>query len=387
MPYAGEVLSSLIGRIYDCAVQPELWPQTLVEIRRAFNVAHLQVVSVDGVRLLQGEAAQPKAFRTLFEQNWIKELAPHFKDIPGVNNWIQADIDTPTSQMQFVSEEDFKQSEFYSKWSKPRGLGDSCVTTLVKRDHLICALTATGAPDRHLFNEEDYSAFRTLSPHIRRSLMIGDVIDDGEYKLSLYREILDRIATSVMIVSPGARLVYANGSAEELLSEGKNIKVRGGQLQGAYAAYSAGLRDALDRACSENDIDIGMFGNGIPLRGTDPETPTAVCYVLPLGRSEHRRALGPGHAAVFVSKPGSSMPPSLEVLSALSGLTTREARIALKIADGSTPTQAADELGVTMNTMRTHLSHIFDKTGVNSQPGLVRYVSSLSMPLNVGLAH
>jgi DNA-binding CsgD family transcriptional regulator len=387
MPYAGDILSSLIGRIYDCAVQPELWPQTLAEIRKAFDVAHLQVVSVDGERLLQGEAAQPKAFRTLFEQNWIKDLAPHFKNIPGVNNWIQADIDTPTSQMQFVSEEDFKRSEFYSKWSKPRGLGDSCVTTLVKRDHLICALTATGAPDRHLFNEEDYAAFRTLSPHIRRALMIGDVIDDGEYKLSLYREILDRIATSVMIVSPGARLVYANGSAEALLSEGKNIKVRGGQLQGAYAAYSGSLKIALDRACSENDIDIGTFGNGIPLPGTDAEAPTAVCYVLPLGKSDHRRALGPGHAAVFVGKPGSSVPPSLEVLSALSGLTTREARIALKIADGSTPTQAADELGVTMNTMRTHLSHIFDKTGVNSQPGLVRYVANLSMPLSVGLAH
>jgi DNA-binding CsgD family transcriptional regulator len=381
MPYAGEILSSLIGRIYDCAVQPELWPQTLAEIRKAFDVAHLQVVSVDGVRLLQGEAAQPKAFRTLFEQNWIKDLAPHFKDIPGVNNWIQADIDMPTSQMQFVSEEDFKQSEFYNKWSKPRGLGDSCVTTLVKRDHLICALTATGGPDRQLFNEEDYAAFRVLSPHIRRALMIGDVIDDGEYKLSLYREILDRIATSVMIVSPGAKLVYANGAAEALLSEGANITVRAGQLQGAFAAYSGGLRNALDRACSENDIDIGTFGNGIPLPGKDAQT--AICYVLPLGKSDHRRALGPGHAAVFVGKAGASLPPSLEVLSALSGLTTREARIALKIADGSTPTQAAEELGVTMNTMRTHLSHIFDKTGVNSQPGLVRYVSNLSMPLQI----
>ena len=188
------------------------------------------------------------------------------------------------------------------------------------------------------------------------------------YKLSLYRDILDRISTGVMIVSPGAKLVYANGAAEDLLRAGQNIKVRNGQIESAYAAFAGGLRAALDRACSDDDSDIGNFGNGIPLPSKDGET--AVCYVLPLGKSDHRRSLGPGHAAVFISAAGTNLPPSQEILSALSGLTSREANIALMIADGYTPADAAGKLGVTMNTMRTHLSHIFDKTGANSQPAL-----------------
>jgi DNA-binding CsgD family transcriptional regulator len=384
MPVTHEKLSGLIGQVYDCAVQPELWPQTLYAIRQSLDLAFLQVVSVDGERLRHGEAAQPLAFRTLFAQDWIKDFAPHFNKIPGGHDWIEADIDAPSSQMQFVSEEEFKRSSFYKDWVEPRGLRDSCTTPLVKRDHLICALTASGSAERQLFDDADRETFRLLSPHIRRSLMIGEMLDDGNYKLSLYRDLLDRISTGVMIVTHGAKLVYANGAAEKLLSEGRNIRLRSGQVQASYAAFAGGLRAALDRACSEDDTHIGNFGNGIPLPGGDG--PTAVCYVLPLGRSDHRRSLGPGHAAVFVSAAGASVPPSLETLSALSGLTAREARIALMITDGSTPTEAAGTLGVSMNTMRTHLSHIFDKTGVNSQSALVRFVSNLSMPLQLGAA-
>jgi DNA-binding CsgD family transcriptional regulator len=379
MPQTRETLSELIGRIYDCAVQPELWPNTLHSIRTALDLAFLQVVSVDGHRLRNGEAVQTLAFKTLFEQGWMNDFARHFNSIPGGNDWLEAEIDTPVSQMQLVSEDEFKQSEFYKSWIGPRGLLDSCTTPLVRRDHLICALTASGSAQRDVFDDGDRETFRLLSPHIRRSLMIGDMLDDGNYKLSLYRDILDRITTSVMIVSPGAKLVYANGAAEKLLSDGRNVKVRGGELQTTYPAFAGGLRAALDRACSDEDSDIGNFGNGLPLPGTDGQT--AVCYVLPMGVSERRRSLGPGHAAVFISAAGTNLPPSLETLSALSGLTSREARIALTVADGTSLHDAATKLGISIHTMRTHIAHIFQKTGTNSQQALIKFVSGLSLPI------
>ncbi len=385
MKNSHDELSGLIGQIYDCAVQPELWPQTLSTIKHALDLAFLQVVSVDRRKLEMGQAVQTPAFKTLFEHQWLNDFAQHFNKIPGGHDWIEAEIDSPISQMQLISEPEFKESEFYKEWIGPKGLRDSCTTPLVKRDHLICALTASGSASRDLFDDHDRDTFRLLAPHIRRALMIGDMLEEGNFKLSLYRDLLDRISTGVMIVSHGAKLVYANGAADEILRAGRNLKLRNGQLESAYAAFAGGLRAALDRACSDDDSDIGNYGNGIPLPSRDGET--AVCYVLPLGTSDHRRSLGPGHAAVFVSAAGASLPPSLEILSALSGLTSREARIALMIADGSTPADAAGELGVTMNTMRTHLSNIFSKTGANSQPALVRFVSSLSMPVRLNAAH
>ncbi|MCX7865468.1 MAG: hypothetical protein N2423_10630, partial [Novosphingobium sp.] len=210
----------------------------------------LQVVSVDGYQLRQGQAVQTLAFKTLFEHSWLNDFARHFNKIPGGQDWFATDIDVPVSQMQLVNEAEFKDSEFYRDWIAPRGLRDTCTMHLVKRDHLICALTASGSERRELFTDHDRDMFRQLAPHIRRSLMIGDMLDEGNYKLSLYRDILDRISTGVMIVSHNAKLVYANGAAEDILHTGNYLKVRNGQIESAYAAYAGGFRAALDRACS-----------------------------------------------------------------------------------------------------------------------------------------
>ena len=98
-------------------------------------------------------------------------------------------------------------------------------------------------------------------------------------------------------------------------------------MQAAHPPFAAGFNEAVERACAENDTDIGLYGNGIPLPSRDGAP--AVCYVLPLGKSESRRALGPGLAALFISTEKAALPPTLEALSALTGLTSQESRIAL----------------------------------------------------------
>ncbi len=115
-------LSSLIGQVYDCAVQPELWPQTLASIKKALNLAVLQVVSVDGHHLRQGQAVQTLAFKTLFEHNWVNDFARYFNKIPGGQDWFaNRYLDVPVSQMQLVSEGRVQDSEFYKEIGFSRG--------------------------------------------------------------------------------------------------------------------------------------------------------------------------------------------------------------------------------------------------------------------------
>jgi DNA-binding CsgD family transcriptional regulator len=51
------------------------------------------------------------------------------------------------------------------------------------------------------------------------------------------------------------------------------------------------------------------------------------------------------------------------------------------IADGSAPNEAARTLGISINTVRTHIAKIFEKTGVSSQLGLAKFVGALSLPV------
>jgi DNA-binding CsgD family transcriptional regulator len=56
------------------------------------------------------------------------------------------------------------------------------------------------------------------------------------------------------------------------------------------------------------------------------------------------------------------------------GLTCAEANLAIEITRGDGRKAAAARLGIAVTTARTHLTHIFEKTGVRRQAELVRLV-------------
>ena len=60
------------------------------------------------------------------------------------------------------------------------------------------------------------------------------------------------------------------------------------------------------------------------------------------------------------------------LLRRLYGLTKAEAQVALLAMRGEGLTPIAEELSVSLTTVKTHLRHIFDKTGIHRQAELVR---------------
>ena len=378
-PLSNAELSRMIGDIYDCAVEPSRWFQTLDSIRDRLELAFVQLNFTSQDRSGAGLPPDMITFQTDWNREWIDKLPSLLAIMPGVDAWFEAEIDTPISQMQLLPESEFRATKFFEAWVKPQGLRDTCNTPLVKRKDLTGMLVATSYEARDLFDDADREIFGLLSPHVRRALMISGMRAENRFRANLSRNLLDTLATGIMILTRGGKLVFANASAEELLSSGRNIAVKAGRVQAAHAPFAKGFDEAVERACAENDTDIGLYGNGIPLPSRDGAP--AVCYILPLGKSERRRALGPGLAALFISTDRASLPPTLEALSALTGLTSQESRVALMIAGGVSPKDGAAQLGISLNTMRSHITHIFQKTGTNDQQAVARLVGDLSLPV------
>jgi DNA-binding CsgD family transcriptional regulator len=63
------------------------------------------------------------------------------------------------------------------------------------------------------------------------------------------------------------------------------------------------------------------------------------------------------------------------------GITPAQQRLAGLIIAGHDLVAAADQLGVSVSTARTHLQRMFDKTGVRSQPALVRALLTVGSPM------
>ena len=76
-------------------------------------------------------------------------------------------------------------------------------------------------------------------------------------------------------------------------------------------------------------------------------------------------------AIVLVSDPESETRVRVERLRERYGFTPAEMALALEIVKGDGRQAAADRLGITVATARSHLSRIFEKAGVKRQAELV----------------
>ena len=67
---------------------------------------------------------------------------------------------------------------------------------------------------------------------------------------------------------------------------------------------------------------------------------------------------------------------SHDILMRLYGLTKTEAKLVQLLVGGSTLDSAAQTLDISVNTARTHLKHVFHKTGINRQAELVHRIET-----------
>lgn len=67
----------------------------------------------------------------------------------------------------------------------------------------------------------------------------------------------------------------------------------------------------------------------------------------------------------------------LQVAQAVFGLSNGQMNVARRIAAGESLKCVANTLGISVNTARTHLARLYDKTGVKSQTALVRLLLSV----------
>jgi DNA-binding CsgD family transcriptional regulator len=71
----------------------------------------------------------------------------------------------------------------------------------------------------------------------------------------------------------------------------------------------------------------------------------------------------------------------LETLKAHYASTPAEFRVLMPIVEVTGVPEVASALGLSQTTVKTHLSRIFEKTGVNRQADLVKLVAGYSSPL------
>jgi DNA-binding CsgD family transcriptional regulator len=86
-------------------------------------------------------------------------------------------------------------------------------------------------------------------------------------------------------------------------------------------------------------------------------------------------------AAVLAITPVSApQAPPVELVQSLFDLTPAEARVARSLAAGKSVEAIASDSGVSLNTVRTQVRGVFDKTGCNRQVDVVALLAGIAQP-------
>jgi DNA-binding CsgD family transcriptional regulator/PAS domain-containing protein len=370
---SSRVLSGVIGSIYDCTLDPSRWERTLAEITQAMS-GESAILSLNDLR----------HDRVLIDKNvgWgqigIEERQKHIPEIHArLNEWFakRPSLDEPFVASRQLTPDYIASAPYVRHCLKPLGIVDIMHLFLMYTPLHFSELVV-GRHERHgPITDREIGIGMLLLPHLRRAVTICNVLDVRAIERARMAEALDALHCGVVFSNSESKILHANRAAQHMLQNGAAVQGTGGILSAKAPAAAQELRKAIQLA-ARDEVRLGKTGLAIGLTGSD--APPLFAHVLPMSGSELRTQLQPeAVAAVFI---GPSMAIGRDLTFAETkkylvkrfGLTKAETEVALAIVKGDGRKAAAARLGISTTTVRTHLSHIFEKTGVRRQAELVR---------------
>ncbi|HEX5460322.1 MAG TPA: helix-turn-helix transcriptional regulator [Steroidobacteraceae bacterium] len=218
------------------------------------------------------------------------------------------------------------------------------------------------------------SCVRLLAPHLQRALAIARALERSESKSAALGEVLERLSSAVIFVDRQGRLVHANDPAARMLSTNDVLRWSGGKPRPRDERAAAHL-EAILASAHPGHPPAGCCVLSVPHCAQGGER--MMVHVLPLSAGTRRHVTGPraAAAAIIVSQQTWDLPQRLQSAARLYALTPAESRVLGVLLTGCTIGGAAKALGIKEATVKTHLQHVFDKTGTRRQVDLAQRIA------------
>lgn len=241
-----------------------------------------------------------------------------------------------------------------------------CMGVKLQHDPNNIAVLAVHRTDPRLeFVRDDIRLLEQLSPYLQLINATAREIERLRGDRALDRALFDRMNSGIAHLDRSGRVTDTNIEMATILECRGMLSLNAG---GRLLATKRMTQAALDRAIAE--AVAGRIGSLI-LTDASGETRTARLIPLP---ADHALRSGARNVAVLIVQNNRVDEDDCAMLATVFGLTERESAVALRIAWGESLKMVADQLGVTIATVRVHLRAIFWKTGTRRQAELTALI-------------
>jgi DNA-binding CsgD family transcriptional regulator len=299
-----------------------------------------------------------------------KELHP--ADSEAVNGYRKCWKAATTAELAFEGKLDSRQ-----KWQSTVIFNDPLVardtpyvlsTWLYKSVQKAVFISFPATCDRGPFEDSDARRLESIVPHIRRALEVRDRLEARQVRANTLASAIAGLQFGLFVLDSQGCILDAAGIAEELLL--RDAAIRRDKDHALWLREPAGLqlrnlvRGATPAKRDSNCVfslprDNGMQSLAVIVTST-PAVPSTWTGADP-------------RWLVFVYDPERRVATPAIIARELN-ISEREAEIAALLTMGHDLSVITRRLSISVHTTRSHLKHIFEKTGTRSQADLVRRI-------------
>src|ERR1035437_4613079 len=106
-----------------------------------------------------------------------------------------AELDAPVATNDIIPYQEFLETRFYLEWARPQGLVDH-VCAVIEKSNTSAALFGVFRHERDGLVDDDVRR-RLITPHVRRAVLIGKVIDLRTAEAATFADTLDGLTAGM----------------------------------------------------------------------------------------------------------------------------------------------------------------------------------------------
>lgn len=254
---------------------------------------------------------------------------------------------------------------FYRDFLHPAGIGHYALIPVGTEADELPALSVQREVGRRSFTSRERQLMQAVQPHLRNALALRKQLQHQRAESLVLKSTLDALNFPLLVCSPRGRVVIGNAAGTRWL------RTPGCPLTPDPNHTPAIVRRLLEQACGR-DADEPRSGS-LMLAGDD------ILVALPLA-GQADVSWPDALALVAIQGPQWRKPPAGTLLRTLFGLTPAEIRLVQHMMRHDDPLPAvAEQLQLSLNTVRTQLRSVFQKTHTRRQSDLLRLIGQLAL--------
>jgi DNA-binding CsgD family transcriptional regulator len=362
-----DALADLEALACEAALDQSLWPEVAEGTRAAFRADHvrLAIINPDCSAVLHAQSPLLTGDR-LVEPPYLS---------PKANPELAFSLASPplavATREGLDSDSEIVELDFYNEIMRPLGHWHAAVVNMHRGDGVLAPMGLMRTREQGAYAEPELQDLRRLAPRLNSAVRVTIRLRELEAQAGAAARMSDHALVALVLTDGFGRVAEANGLARSILAEGDGLVIRYGILgavRGDECAWLARLTiEAAGGACR-----AGLPRSSGVMQVSRPSGRRPLALVVTPTRTSASR-FGRSHAvSIAFTDPERTPKPDADLLTRIHGLTAREAAVAALLVQGHSPNEAAEELAMTENTVRTHIRHAFDKTGVERLADFVR---------------